>query len=421
MSSVACPMKPSGVDWIGDIPCNWNVMRLKSLALLKTGHTPSSNVSEYFDGDVLWFTPVDIQNSEVENSARSVSQLAVEHGQVSLYAPFSTLLIVIGGTAGKVAYVKQVSSSNQQITALQPINVHAKWLFYATLTQRENLFNLALFTTMPILNNEYLSDYKFAVPPPEEQQAIADYLDEKCAEIDGLVGDIEKQIDILERYKQSVIGEAVTKGLDPTVHMKSSGVDWLGDIPTHWDIRRIDHLYSLRVEKVSERDFPALSVTKQGIVPQLDDVAKTNDVDNRKLVRKNDFVINSRSDRRGSCGISNYDGSVSLINTVLYPSGNGVIGKYYNWLFRTTLFADEFYKWGHGIVDDLWSTAWEDMRKISVCIPPSEEQQAIADFLDKKCAEIDALIATKREQLEKLAECKKSLIYEYVTGKKAVK
>lgn len=121
--------------------------------------------------------------------------------------------------------------------------------------------------------------------------------------------------------------------------------------------------------KVSDRDYQPLSVTKFGIVPQLDTAAKTNAHDDRKLVRAGDFVINSRSDRRGSCGISDYDGSVSFINTVLYPIGK-MNPKYYNWLFHTIGFAEEFYRWGHGIVDDLWTTGWQDMKNIIIVEPP---------------------------------------------------
>ena len=125
--------------------------------------------------------------------------------------------------------------------------------------------------------------------------------------------------------------------------MRESGQKWLGLIPFNWKLSRIGSLYLLRNEKVSDKDYPPLSVTMGGIVPQLDTAAKTDNGDNRKLVRTGDFAINSRSDRRGSCRISKYDGSVSLINTVLEPREK-MNPNYYNWLFHTVLFADEFYK-----------------------------------------------------------------------------
>ena len=196
--------------------------------------------------------------------------------------------------------------------------------------------------------------------------------------------------------------------------MKDSGTLWLRSIPTSWTLSRIGSLYSVRNEKVSDKDFAPLSVTMRGIVPQLATAAKSDDGDNRKLVRKGDFAINSRSDRRGSCGISDYTGSVSLINTVLTPRKNMHPG-YYNWLFHTTEFADEFYRYGHGIVDDLWTTRWQEMKSILVPVPDINEQSRIAAYLDRRCATIDALIANQQQQIDKLKQYKQAVITEAVT------
>lgn len=196
--------------------------------------------------------------------------------------------------------------------------------------------------------------------------------------------------------------------------MKDSGIEWIGEIPVNWDLSKIGAVYEERNEKVSDADFPPLSVTKQGIVPQLETAAKTNDGENRKLIRKNDFVINSRSDRRGSCGISEYDGSCSLINTVLKPRRN-MCNAYYSFVFRSECFADEFYRWGNGIVDDLWSTKWSNMKRIYIPAPSLKEQHRIADYLDRKCSQIDAIIARQQEVIEKLKAYKLSVITEAVT------
>lgn len=195
---------------------------------------------------------------------------------------------------------------------------------------------------------------------------------------------------------------------------KDSGIPWIGMIPSDWSSDMIGNLYTLRNEKVSDKDYPPLSVGKMGVVPQLETAAKTDDGDNRKLVRVGDFAINSRSDRRGSCGISNYDGSVSLINTILTPRGE-MNPKYFNWFFHTEQFADEFYKWGHGIVDDLWTTRWQEMKRITISVPPLSTQQRIADFLDRKCAEIDELTALQETMIAELKRYKQSVITEAVT------
>lgn len=197
--------------------------------------------------------------------------------------------------------------------------------------------------------------------------------------------------------------------------MKSSNVEWLGDIPADWNIAQIGNYYELRNKKVSDYDFMPLSVTMKGIVPQLASAAKSDDHSNRKLVRKGDFVINSRSDRRGSCGISPLDGSVSLINTVMEPRGE-MNPQYYNWLFHTEQFADEFYKWGHGIVDDLWTTHWQEMKKILIVAPSLDEQQAIAKYLDNTCSKIDAIIAEEKASVDEYKDMKQSVIFEAVTN-----
>ena len=196
--------------------------------------------------------------------------------------------------------------------------------------------------------------------------------------------------------------------------MKDSGIEWIGEIPKEWEINKIGSIYDERSTKVSDRDFTPLSVTKNGIVPQLETAAKTDNGENRKLIKKNDFVINSRSDRRGSCGISEYEGSCSLINTVLMPRKN-MCNSYYSYVFRSELFADEFYRWGTGIVDDLWSTKWSNMKNIYIPSPSIETQHRIADYLDDKCGKIDRYIEQQKQVIEKLKAYKQSVITEAVT------
>lgn len=196
--------------------------------------------------------------------------------------------------------------------------------------------------------------------------------------------------------------------------MKDSGTVWLGTIPANWDIARIGSFYRLRNTKVSDTDYPPLSVTNKGVVPQLETAAKTNAHDDRKLVKKGDFAINSRSDRRGSCGIAPCDGSVSLINTILSPMGE-MNPRYYDWLFHTIEFGDEFYKCGHGIVDDLWTTGWQDMKKILIPYPSLAEQEKIANFLDSQCFQIDVISADIQKEIEILEQYKRSVITEAVT------
>lgn len=198
--------------------------------------------------------------------------------------------------------------------------------------------------------------------------------------------------------------------------IKDSGVAWIGVIPENWQLLSVGALFKVRNEKVNDTDYPPLSVTKGGIVPQMESVAKSDATDNRKMVLKNDFVINSRSDRKQSCGVSPLDGSVSLINTVLHPVPNApVLPDYLDYLLKNYGFAEEFYRWGHGIVADLWTTRWQEMKNIFLPIPPVEEQQKIIFSISTQMGKVDALIANVQEQIEKLKAYKQSLITEVVT------
>ncbi len=185
-------------------------------------------------------------------------------------------------------------------------------------------------------------------------------------------------------------------------------LDWLGEIPAHWSLGKLGACFAERNEKVSDTDYLPLSVTKNGIVPQMEHVAKTDAGDNRKRVCKNDFVINSRSDRKGSAGVSELDGSVSLISTVLEP--RFYLPKFAHHLFRSYNFQEEFYRYGKGIVADLWSTRYAEMKNIVVPLLPMDEQAAIANFLDRETARIDKLIAEKQTFIKLLKEKRQALI-----------
>ena len=198
--------------------------------------------------------------------------------------------------------------------------------------------------------------------------------------------------------------------------MRESGVEWIGSVPVSWQTLTIGSLFKVRNEKVNDTDYPPLSVTKGGIVPQMENVAKSDANDNRKMVLTNDFVINSRSDRKQSCGVSPLDGSVSLINTVLYPAKSApIVPVYLNYLLKNYGFAEEFYRWGHGIVADLWTTRWQEMKSILLPVPPVEEQQQILDAISEQTEKVDALIANVQAQIEKLKAYKQSVITEAVT------
>ena len=195
---------------------------------------------------------------------------------------------------------------------------------------------------------------------------------------------------------------------------KNTKYDWMGSIPIHWDAQKIRELFTERKEKVSDKDYAPLSVSRGGIVPQISTVAKSNDGDNRKLVRNGDFAINSRSDRRGSSGLSIYDGSVSLINIVLCPR-TSINGRYTHYLLKSHSYIEEFYRNGRGIVADLWTTRYAEMKSIVLPLPPLSEQDQIVRYLDWQVSKTNKLISALKKQIALLNEQKQTVINDAVT------
>jgi type I restriction enzyme S subunit len=412
-------MKDSGVEWVGPIPDTWTVFPAATVfseIKEKNGDGSRTNPLSFRYGEIVAKNIVGNIDEDLEKTLsayRMVSPDTIMINGLNLNYDFITQ---------RVAIVNQHGIITSAYIAVQPDESKLLPRFALYLLKAYDYRQVFHGIGSGIRKTLKFADFrqiKITAPPIGMQKQIVLFLDSACADIDTAIAEAKASIDEYKLLKQSVITQAVTKGLDPNVPMKDSGVEWIGEIPEHWGIAKIASLYSLRNDRVSDKEYPPLSVTMHGILPQLGTAAKTDDGDNRRLVRIGDFVINSRSDRRGSCGISPYDGSVSLINTAMTPRRKMNAG-YFNWLFHTSQFADEFYKWGHGIVDDLWTTRWQEMKKILVPVPQLPDQEHIRAYLDSTCADIDAMISEKQSTIADLESYKKSLIYEVVTGKRKV-
>ena len=428
-------MKDSGIEWIGLTPSMWANRRIKYViksrdsglwgqdVKCKENGTICLRIADFdYSKGIFKDTPVDALTYR-KYPSYVVDKCHLKKGDILIEKSGGGEKTPVGRTVlFDKPYIALFANFMDRIRVNTSVVMpqYLQYWFRAFYSCKMSPYYINQTTGIQNINlSRLLTKEKVFYPSLKDQKAIVSFLDIKCSEIDAISADIQKEIETLEQYKRSIITEAVTKGLNPDAEMKDSGAEWIGRVPNNWNLGRIGGFYSLRNEKVSDKDYPPLSVTMKGILPQLETAAKTNDGDNRKLVRKGDFAINSRSDRRGSCGISKYDGSVSLINTVLTPRGE-MSAAYYDWVFHCTRFSDEFYRQGHGIVDDLWTTGWQEMKKIIIPVPPFLEQNEIADYLASKCSDIDSVISQKNQQLETLSNYKKILIYEYVTGKKEV-
>ena len=277
------------------------------------------------------------------------------------------------------------------------------------------------------LNNDSLRAYEIPVAPYVVQQRIVERIQAEERKVDALIEKLQEQIEKLKAYKQSLITEVVTKGLNPSVPMKDSGVEWLGEIPEHWEVTRIKNLFDLRNERNDEADLSKVNLislyTDLGVVQHSDIVETTGNravtAEGYKFVHKNDIVVNIILCWMGAVGMSNYDGVTSPAYDIYRPK-EGTLSEYYHYLFRTKRFNGECYRYGRGIMMMRWRTYSTEFRAIDIPCPPHDEQVAIIEHLKAKSYQIDQLIAIKQKKIDKLNDYKKSLIYEYVTGKKEV-
>lgn len=410
--------KDSGVEWIGEVPKHWGFARVKEIAYINqkslTDGTPLDYEFDYVDiGSVTYGASEYLSERMTFENAPSRAKRIVNIGD--------TIISTVRTYLKAIAQIKSaenliVSTGFAVLTPKRMIfkSYFSNWLMSETFINRVSAISKGV--SYPATNATEIGDLFIFLPPLPEQQAIAAYLDTKTAQIDRQIDLLSQKATQYGKLKQSLINETVTRGLDKSVPMKDSGVEWIGEVPAHWEVQRIGTAFEERSEKVNDTDYPPLSVSMGGIVPQMESVAKTDNNDNRKRVAVGDYVINSRSDRRGSSGISIYNGSVAVISIVLAPRRT-FFGKYLHHLFRSYRFIEEFYRVGRGIVDDLWTTRYSVMKAIEFAYPSYEEQKNIADYLDDRTERIDCIVKSINTQIGKLKELRKALINDVVTGK----
>ena len=420
-------MKDSGIEWIGCIPNNWGMYHLKYLCNFKTGGTPSDKMGiDSINIGYPWITPQDIiDRIYIENFTQYISQEAINQFGYKLFPPKSILLVCIA-SIGKVGIVRENCYANQQITALLPYEsrVMPKFILYFVKAASQKIAYDASSNVVPIINTSYLKQFYCVVPSLSEQRRIASFLDAKCAEIDTLTADIQAQIDTLEQYKRSVITEAVTKGLNPDAEMKDCGIEWIGRIPAHWEIHPVyfyfgerknrnrlgleNNLLSLSYGRIIQKDIN----TSEGLLPEsfnTYNIVEVGDI----IIRPTDLQNDKRSLRTG---LVKDHGIITSAYIALYPLKE-LDTRYFHYLLHSFDVMKVFYNMGNGVRQGL---NFSEFSRLMIFEPSCEEQIAIANFLDAKCAEIDEIITQKREQISTIEEYKKSLIFEYVTGKKEV-
>ena len=412
-------MKPSSMEWVGDIPASWKVMPNKYLM-----HKKKEICPVYNGEDILSLTMKGVIVRDLDAGGK----MPASFDRYQRLEPGNLLMcrFDIDVTPRCIGLIKQAGLSSpaySQFVLCDDANAAYYCYYYTMLDNDKTLLHLAK-NLRHSLTEDQLGAIPVIVPPTDEQHRIADFLDAKCAEIDALTTDIQTQIDTLEQYKRSVITETVTKGLNPAAETKDSGIEWVGRIPAHWPIHPVysyygerknknrlgkeDNLLSLSYGRVIRKDIN----TNDGLLPEsfnTYNIVEAGDI----IIRPTDLQNDKRSLRTG---LVKEHGIITSAYIDLCPLKQ-VDSRYFHFLLHAYDVMKVFYNMGNGVRQGL---NYSEFSRLMVFEPPYEEQVAMADYLETKVTEVDAIIEQKKEQMAVLDAYKRSLIFEYVTGKKEV-
>ncbi|QBQ64597.1 restriction endonuclease subunit S [Actinobacillus indolicus] len=416
--------KDSGVEWLGDVPSHWDIKKLKHLLNFQTGGTPSSGHALFYDGDLPWITIADL-NGKYTNQTHFISR----HGQKSANIPLTpkgSLLYSFKLSVGQVAFAHQDLYTNEAIASfLATNNNNLNYYFYMLPIFIAKNANKNIYGA-DILNQDLIKNSCLLSIPKAEQTAIAQYLDNKTAKIDQAIMLEEKQIELLKEHKQILIQDAVTKGLNPHVKFKHSGVEWIGEVPEHWEVKKISHVF----ERIGSGTTPNSSDTSyyDGQINWLQTgdltdgkiftTSKTitykalKNYSTLKIYPKNSLVIAMYGATIGKVGLLQIETATNQACCVLATTHNAVI-EFAFYLFK-------------GIKDNLIAMSYgggqpnisqDKIKSLRLPFAPLSEQQKIVQYLDEQTAKIDLAIQLKQQQINKLKEYKTVLINDVVTGK----
>lgn len=411
---MAREMKDSGVKWIGEIPNNWICCKQKYLITLLNGRAYKDNefeedgkyrilrVGNLFTNPVWYTSSLELdsnkycQDGDLLYSWSMSYAPAIWHGEKVIYHYHIWKTVLSEKILKSFAYYYFISLTN----ALQS-EIHETTMG---------------FITMGVMNNSYI-----AYPPLSEQKAIADYLDKKCGEIDGLLEDLAAEVKTLTEYKKSIIAETVTHGLNPNAPMKDSGIPWAEHIPAHWNIEKGKYTFRLLQRPVKEDDG-VITCFRDGEVTLRSNRREDGFTMSAKEygyqgIEPGDLVVHGMDGFAGSIGISDSRGKGTPVLNVLDSEHNK---RYLMYYLRNMAYGDVFLALSTGIRVRSCDLSWKKLREIRIVLPPIEEQEKIANYIDRKLDEIQDAITNKTQQIETLKAYKSSLIYEYVTGKKEV-
>jgi len=418
-------MKDTGIEWVGLIPKNWYIRPLYAcLDEINQKNSPIVTMN------ILSLTNTDgvIPYSERGNQGNKSKENLEDYKVVYPNTIVANSMNILIGSVGLSKYEGCVSPVYYVYSAKSQIDIrYMNYLFQTEPFQKRlrQFANGILEIRLRVSSHDILHQ-KVAVPDYDEQQVIADYLDETCSQINEIIEEVKASIDEYKELKQAVIFEAVTKGLDKNVEMKESTIENLESIPSNWEIRRIATLYE-ESKETGREDLPILMVSintgisegEVGDDDRIRKVVRSEDKSVYKVVHRNDLAYNMMRAWQGGFGAAQVEGLVSPAYVVARPKCE-LDSRYVEALLRTPIFTEKIRGLSYGVADFRLRLYWTYFKNLRICFPPLEEQRQIADFITAESKKLDALIHEKLELVVELEAYKKSLIYEVVTGKRRV-
>lgn len=417
-------MRNSNIDWYGVIPTDWKLAKVKDCFIRKKDNSYEENPV------VLSLARSGVKIRDISNNEGQLAEDYSNYNHVQVGDLLLNPMDLISGDNCSISEVDGVISPAYFNLGAKEI-IFSKYYHYLF---KMLYWNKCLFAhgkgvsyqNRWTLNWETFSQMKILLPPKEEQIKISKYLDSELDKVSMIIKETEETIEKYKEYKQSIITEVVIGGLNKEVEKRNSGIEWIGDIPSHWKISRIKNILEWKSIKNHPEETVLSLYREYGVIPKDSRTDNHNvtseDTSSYKLVDVGDFVVNKMKAWQGSMAVSDYRGIISpAYHICSFKKNVNINKKYFHYLLRNKVYTPEFRRLSAGIREGQWDLSFDDFKNIPYLIPPIEEQDKIVEYIDNKYKEIDILIEEKNSLIKQLEEYKKSLIYEYVTGKREIR
>ncbi|MEY3760750.1 MAG: hypothetical protein RIR39_2241 [Pseudomonadota bacterium] len=425
-------MQDSGVEWIGGIPHDWRKDKIFRLAeFISSGGTPTSTNEDFYGGDIMWVQTGDLDNDFIYESSKQITLEGLQSSSAKKFPKNTLLIAMYGATIGKLGILGVEATTNQACCAVfVSLKMDIKFTFYLFMAMKDYLVFQSYGGGQPNISQEIIKQQYVYYPPFSEQQAIAQYLDQRCSKLDAIITIKQQQIKALDALRQSIIYQAVTKGLDDTLPLVDSGVEWLGKIPQGWRVSKLKYITNQIVDGTHftpnyiERGVPFLRVTDiQTQSINFERIKFISEDEHTELTKRakpqRGDILLSKNGTIGITKIVDWDWEFSIfVSLCLIKLLPNISPYYFSYFFESDVVNKQLFE--SSKKTSVTNLHLVKIRELLLCVPPLLEQQRIVDHLDHETQRLNTLKENLNQQISTLQAYKKALIYECVTGKKRI-